>query len=84
MTPLTVLATDTKPPEPVAAGWPLILAVLAGIAVIVVLITVIKLHPFLALIFGGLTVGIVAGENLQPVLDSFATASARPRPVSAS
>ena len=27
------------------------------------LITVVKLHPFLALIFGALTVGIVAGEN---------------------
>ena len=53
MTPLTVLAADTKPPEPVAAGWQLILAALAGIAVIVVLITVVKLHPFLALIFGG-------------------------------
>jgi gluconate:H+ symporter, GntP family len=72
MTSLTVLATDTKPPEPVAAGWQLILAALAGIAVIVVLITVVKLHPFLALIFGGLTVGIVAGENLQTVLASFA------------
>ena len=72
MTPLTVLATDTKPPEPVAVGWQLILAALAGIAVIVVLITVVKLHPFLALIFGGLTVGIVAGENLQKVLASFA------------
>jgi GntP family gluconate:H+ symporter len=72
MTPLTVLATGTKPPEPVAAGWQLILAALAGVAVIVVLITVVKLHPFLALIFGGLTVGIVAGENLQTVLASFA------------
>ena len=30
-----------------------------------------KLHPFLALIFGALTVGIVAGENLQTVLKSF-------------
>ena len=42
------------------------LAFVAGIAVIVVLITVVKLHPFLALIFGALTVGIVAGENLRP------------------
>ena len=39
---------------------------------IVVLITVAKLHPFLALIFGALTVGIVAGEDLQKVLKSFA------------
>src|SRR6476660_1344386 len=66
------LADDApKLAEPVASGWQLILAFLAGIAVIVILITVVKLHPFLALIFGGLTVGIVAGENLQTVLTSF-------------
>ena len=72
MTPaFTVLAADTKLPEPVAAGWQLILAALAGIALIVVLITIAKLHPFLALIFGAITVGIVAGENVGDVLDSF-------------
>ena len=60
-------------PQPVAAGWQLILAALAGIALIVVLITVAKLHPFLALIFGGLTVGILAGENVNDVLVSFST-----------
>ena len=61
MTPsLTVLAADTELAEPVAAGWQLVLAALAGIALIVVLITVAKLHPFLALIFGALTVGLVA------------------------
>jgi GntP family gluconate:H+ symporter len=67
----TVLAADTKLPEPVAAGWQLVLAALVGIALIVVLITIAKLHPFLALIFGALTVGIVAGENVGDVLDSF-------------
>jgi gluconate:H+ symporter, GntP family len=73
MTPhLTVLAADTELAEPVAAGWQLVLAALAGIAVIVVLITVAKLHPFLALIFGALTVGIVAGVNIGDVLESFA------------
>ncbi len=72
MTPaLAVLAADTELPQPVAAGWQLVLAALAGIALIVVLITVTKLHPFLALIFGALTVGIVAGENVGDVLDSF-------------
>ena len=70
---ITILADDApKLAEPVASGWQLILAFLAGIAVIVVLITVVKLHPFLALIFGALTVGIVAGEDLQKVLKSFA------------
>ena len=57
--------------RPVAPGWLLVLAALAGIAVIVVLITVAKLHPFLALIFGAAVVGVVARENLSNVLDSF-------------
>jgi GntP family gluconate:H+ symporter len=70
---ITLLADDApKLAEPVASGWQLILAFLAGIAVIVVLITIVKLHPFLALIFGALTVGVVAGEDLQKVLKSFA------------
>jgi gluconate:H+ symporter, GntP family len=68
---ITTLAADTELPQPVAAGWQLILAALAGIALIVVLITIAKMHPFLALIFGAITVGIVAGENLSDVLDSF-------------
>src|SRR6188768_2277235 len=59
--------------EPVAGGWQLVTAALIGIALIVVLITVLKLHPFLALILGGLTVGIVAGENINDVLVSFTT-----------
>ena len=72
MTPaIAILAADTKLPQPVAGGWQLVLAALAGIALIVVLITVAKLHPFLALIFGALTVGVVAGENVGVVLDSF-------------
>ncbi len=59
--------------EPVAPGWQLVTAALLAIALIVVLITVGKMHPFLALIFGGLTVGIVAGENINDVLVSFTT-----------
>lgn len=58
-TTLTILAADTELPEPIAPGWQLILAFALGIAVIVVLISFVKLHPFLALIFGALTVGIV-------------------------
>jgi GntP family gluconate:H+ symporter len=70
---ITLLADDApKLTEPVASGWLLVLAFLAGIAVIVVLITVVKLHPFLSLLFGALTVGVVAGENVQTVLASFA------------
>ncbi len=73
-TAITILAADPELAEPVAAGWQLIVAALAGIALIVVLITVAKLHPFLALIFGAITVGIVAQgwNNLGDVFESFA------------
>lgn len=71
MSPLLIFAADTDLPEPIAGGGQLVAAALAGIAVIVVLITIAKLHPFLALIFGSLTVGIVAGQNVGDTLDSF-------------
>jgi GntP family gluconate:H+ symporter len=59
--------------EPVAPGWQLLTGALVAIGLIVVLITVVKLNPFLALILGALTVGIVAGENVLDVLTSFST-----------
>jgi gluconate:H+ symporter, GntP family len=68
---LTVLAEDLV--EPVAPGWQLITATLVAIALLVLLITVVKLNPFLALILGGLTVGAIAGENLNDVIASFTT-----------
>jgi gluconate:H+ symporter, GntP family len=69
---ITLLADDApKLTEPVASGWQLVLAFLVGIGVIVVLITLVKLHPFLSLLFGSLAVGVVAGENIQTVLASF-------------
>ena len=73
MTTATIVLADDAPKlaEPVASGWHLLAAFLVGIAVIVVLITVVKLHPFLSLMFGALTVGMVAGENLTTVLASF-------------
>ena len=67
----TLLADAPKLTEPIASGAQLVAAFVAGIAVIVVLITAVKLHPFLGLIFGGLTVGLAAGENLTKVLKSF-------------
>ncbi len=70
-TAVTFLADAPKLVEPVASAPQLILAFVAGIGVIVVLITLVKLHPFLSLIFGGLTVGLTAGENLTAVLASF-------------
>ncbi|WP_066897375.1 GntP family permease [Mycolicibacterium houstonense] len=70
---LTHLAAGSDLVEPVAGGVQLVTAALAGIALIVVLITIAKLHPFLALIFGALTVGVVAGENVGDVLASFSS-----------
>jgi gluconate:H+ symporter, GntP family len=68
---LTVMADDLV--EPVAPGWQLITATLVAIALLVLLITVVKLNPFLALILGGLTMGALAGENLTVVITSFTT-----------
>ncbi|ROR89713.1 GntP family permease [Nocardioides aurantiacus] len=71
---LSVPAADAAPlAEPVASGLQLVVAALAAIALIVVLITWAKVHPFLALILGGLTVGIVAGQNINDVITSFST-----------
>jgi GntP family gluconate:H+ symporter len=62
---------DTELVEPVADGWQLVLAALVGIGLIVGLITWAKIHPFLALIIGGLAVGIVAGVDVADVIVSF-------------
>ncbi|GAA0354879.1 GntP family permease [Actinoallomurus spadix] len=71
MSPLTPLA-DAPPPPITAAGHAhLLIAVLVGIAVIVVLITVFKLHAFLSLTLGSLALGAVAGAPLDKVVDSF-------------
>jgi GntP family gluconate:H+ symporter len=59
--------------QPVASDARLVTAALLGIAVIVVLITWAKLHPFLALTLGGLTVGIAAGVDLAVAIESFTT-----------
>ena len=81
MSALTALSPLAAAPlvEPVAPGWQLILATLLGIGLIVVLITVFKVHPFLSLTLGALTVGAVAGQNILKdadglgVLPSFLT-----------
>jgi GntP family gluconate:H+ symporter len=57
--------------EPVAGSAHLVIAALIGIAVIVLLITQLKLHPFLSLTIGSFVVAIVAGENLSDAIESF-------------
>jgi GntP family gluconate:H+ symporter len=69
---MTILA-GTDLIAPVASGGVLVAAALAAIAVIVVLITQFKVHPFLALIAGGFTVGLGAGRQVADVLASFQT-----------
>lgn len=68
---LVMAGTDLV--QPVADGWQLVTAALVAIALLVVLITFVKLNPFLALILGALTVGVLAGENVNDVLTSFST-----------
>ncbi|WP_134739840.1 gluconate:H+ symporter [Nocardioides sp. 503] len=72
MSPTIVMAA-TELTEPVAGGGRLVLSALVGIALIVALITFLKVHPFLALIVGGLAVGIVAGVDVADVVTSFTT-----------
>lgn len=69
--PLGLSAADPDLVEPVAPGFQLICAALAGIGVIVALILWLKVHPFIALILGSFTVGLVAWQNVNDVLDSF-------------
>ncbi|MFD8964902.1 GntP family permease [Streptomyces sp. NPDC059568] len=75
MTSLSVetLAADAVEPITSAGNAQLGIAVLAGIAVIVLLITVAKLHAFLALTIGTLALGAFAGAPLDKVIASFTT-----------
>jgi GntP family gluconate:H+ symporter len=68
-----MLAADAPEPITSAGHAQLGIAVLAGIAVIVLLITKFKLHAFLALTIGSLALGAIAGAPLDKVLTSFST-----------
>lgn len=48
----------------------LILAVLAGIAVLLFLILRLKINAFIALLIGSITVGIIAGLDAQQIMDT--------------
>ncbi|MFI2643549.1 GntP family permease [Streptomyces sp. NPDC018610] len=73
MTRLSVemLAADAPPAITSAGHAQLGIAVLAGIAVIVLLITKFKLHAFLSLTIGSLVLGAVAGAPLDKAIASF-------------
>ncbi|HEV7211361.1 MAG TPA: SLC13 family permease [Blastococcus sp.] len=63
MTVLAAAATSSSPQ--------LFVAALLGIAVVVLLITWAKVHPFLALIFGSAVLGAVAGMGATDTVTSF-------------
>ncbi|MFI5617046.1 gluconate:H+ symporter [Streptomyces sp. NPDC051567] len=73
MTSLSVetLAAGATGPITTAGNTQLGIAVLAGIAVIVLLITRLKLHAFLALTVGSLALGVFAGAPLAKTISSF-------------
>ncbi|MCP3817243.1 GntP family permease [Streptomyces sp. A3M-1-3] len=75
MTRLSVEMLAADPVEPItsAGNAQLGIAVLAGIAVIVLLITKFKLHAFLALTIGSLALGAFAGAPLGKTIASFST-----------
>ncbi len=64
----SVVAADAAPAIPAGRLVP---AALLGIAVLVLLIVRFRLHPFLALTLGSLTVGAVAGVAMSDVIDSY-------------
>ncbi|MFI5686364.1 GntP family permease [Streptomyces sp. NPDC051636] len=75
MTRLSVemLAADTPAPITSAGHAQLGIAVLAGITLIILLITKFKLHAFLALTIGSLALGAFAGAPLDKTITSFTT-----------
>ncbi len=75
MTRLSVEMLAADPVEPITSAGhaQLGIAVLAGIAVIVLLITKFKMHAFLALTIGSLALGAFAGAPLDKAITSFTT-----------
>ncbi|WP_218108555.1 GntP family permease, partial [Actinacidiphila rubida] len=67
------MAAAAPPPIADAGHTRLALAALAGIAVIVLLITRWKMHAFLALTIGSGVLGVVAGASLADTVTSFTT-----------
>ncbi|MGO4595253.1 GntP family permease [Leifsonia sp. 2TAF2] len=73
MLTLLTAAAPAPTPQPTAPEGQLIIAAIAGIAVIVVLITWLKLHPFLSLLLGSLVAGIAGGMAADAAVASFIT-----------
>src|SRR3954463_2542890 len=67
MVMVSLVAADA----PSAGNAQLLLAAVLGIAVVVLLITLVKMHPFLALILGSGALGIAAALGASGTIDSF-------------
>ena len=67
----TVLAAGTDTVDPSGPVSQLVIAALIGIVVIIVLITWLKIHPFIALTVGAVGVGIGAGLAPDKAVTSF-------------
>ena len=65
------LAVPVVPIEPAGTDLQLIIAALVGVAVIILLITWLKVHPFLALSIGAVGVGVGAGLAPAVAVTSF-------------
>ncbi|WP_295121969.1 GntP family permease [uncultured Leifsonia sp.] len=69
---LRVVSAAAPPaPHPSASEPQLIVAAVVGVALIVVLITWLKIHPFLSLLLGALITGLVAGMGADAATASF-------------
>ena len=70
--PLSALLAAPDPIVPSGSNAQLVVAAIGGIAVIVLLISWLKLHAFLALMIGAIGVGIAAGLGAGPSVAAFA------------
>jgi len=70
---VSTLLTAAQAATPPASDGRLIFAALLGMAVIIVLITWLKLHPFISLLIGALVAGMTAGLAPTAAVTSFST-----------
>ena len=69
--PTAALLAQAPPAAWTGHDTRLLAAAVAGIAVIVVLISWLKLHPFLSLALGAATLGVTAGMPFGDLVETF-------------
>ena len=68
---LTAAVHAAEQIEPASGDAQLVFAAGLGFAVVILLITVAKVHPFLSLVFGALVLGVTAGFGPEETITSF-------------